>query len=530
MLYGVSLVIFLLCLSLFPADPVCSAVQRQEDAREYYRRWLEQDAIYIIADEERAVFLKLTTDEERDRFIEQFWLRRDPDPNTLENEYKEEHYRRIQYANERFAAGIPGWKTDRGRVYIVFGKPDEIESYPAGGSYERKPHEGGGWTSVYPFEIWRYRYIEDVGDDIELEFVNDAGGNLFRLTMDQQAKDEFLHVPGMGLTYAEMFDPKFEGRKSFDRVHGIREDGLAVNQGIMFERAKDHPFAKAELLMRISKAPPIRFTDLREKVTARITYNTLPFKVAYDFVQLDSQSFMVPVTLSFNPADVSFQSQGGLRHSQLQVYGSVSTMTKRRVFEFDDEIALDYPETQAQAMGEHAYQRKLPLKAGRYKLDLLVKDTVSGNMGTVAVGMEVPTTTEGRLTTSSIILSQSIEATSLDLAQPFIFGTYKIRPQVDRAFGLGDGLAFYVEAYNFLIDQSTEKPALEIKYGFADPGKSPTSYRPINRGVTLAGDRIYIARILQLNDIPKGKHDLVLAITDILGGQSATARTTFEIR
>ncbi len=233
--------IFLLCLSLFSPAFVCAAVPLQEDMKGYYRRWLEQDAVYIISDAERAVFLKLTTDEERDRFIEQFWLRRDPDPNTLENEFKEEHYRRLQYANDRFAAGVPGWKTDRGRVYIVFGKPDEIESYPAGGSYERKPHEGGGRTSVYPFEIRRYRYIEGVGDDIELEFVNDAGGNLYRLTMDPQAKDEFLHVPGMGLTHAEMFDPKFEGRKSFDRVHGIRESGLAENQGISFERAKDNP-------------------------------------------------------------------------------------------------------------------------------------------------------------------------------------------------------------------------------------------------------------------------------------------------
>jgi len=160
--------------------------QQKEESKDYYRRWLEQDVVYIITDEERAVFLKLTTDEERDQFIEQFWKRRDPDPNTAENEFREEHYRRIQFANERYAAGIPGWKTDRGRVYIVFGKPDQIESYPTGGSYQRKPHEGGGWTSVYPFEVWRYRHIPGVGDDIELEFVNDAGGNLYRLAMDPQ--------------------------------------------------------------------------------------------------------------------------------------------------------------------------------------------------------------------------------------------------------------------------------------------------------------------------------------------------------
>src|SRR5258707_2994183 len=117
-----------------------------------YRKWLNEDVTYIITDEERAAFKRLQTDEEREQFIEQFWLRRDPTPDTVENEFKEEHYRRIAYTNETFASGIPGWKTDRGRIYITFGPPDEIESHPSGGSYERPMAEGGGQTSTYPFE------------------------------------------------------------------------------------------------------------------------------------------------------------------------------------------------------------------------------------------------------------------------------------------------------------------------------------------------------------------------------------------
>ena len=92
-----------------------------------YKKWLDEDVVYIITDEERAAFKQLSNDEERDNFIEAFWQRRDPTPDTEENEYKEEHYQRIAYANEHFAAGVPGWRTDRGRIYIVFGKPDEIE-------------------------------------------------------------------------------------------------------------------------------------------------------------------------------------------------------------------------------------------------------------------------------------------------------------------------------------------------------------------------------------------------------------------
>src|SRR5437588_807692 len=107
------------------------------ELQETYKKWLEQDVRYIITDEERSAFMKLSNDEERDQFIEQFWLRRDPTPDTEENEYKEEHYRRIAYANEHFAAGIPGWKTDRGRIYITFGPADTTDSHPSGGAYSR---------------------------------------------------------------------------------------------------------------------------------------------------------------------------------------------------------------------------------------------------------------------------------------------------------------------------------------------------------------------------------------------------------
>ncbi len=514
---GLSPFLFLLCL-LAPAP------QKKAETRDYYRKWLEQDVVYIITAEERAVFLALTVDEERDRFIEQFWERRDTDPRTPENEFREEHYRRVQYANDNYAAGIPGWKTDRGWVYIVRGKPDEIESHPAGGSYQRKAHEGGGWTSVYPFEVWHYRYIEGVGEDIELEFVNDAGGNLYRLTMDPQAKDEFLHVPGMGFTDSELRN----GEKSFDRVHRIREDGLARNQGIEFERAKDMPFEKSELLMKISTPPPIRFTDLREKVTSRVIYNTLPFQASYDFIRLDSHDFIVPITLSFDPDKISFLLLEGLRHSRLQVYGLVTSVANQRVFEFDDEVVIDYPANQP--MAEHTYQRKLPLRPGRFKVELLVKDTVSNNLGSIAFGIEIPAGDPDGLATSSIMLAHGLEATKPDPALPYVFGPYKLTPQVDRTFSRADDLAFYLEAYNFQFDQMSQKPVLEIKYGFAEPGKLPASYRPIINGVTLAGDRVSVARIVQLNTLSTGKHDLVLSITDLLSGHSTIARAPFEVR
>src|SRR5579864_7727686 len=176
-----------------------------------YRKWLNEDVAYIITDEERAAFKRLQTDEEREQFIEQFWLRRDPTPDTVENEFKEDHYARIAYANERFASGIPGWRTDRGRIYILYGKPTEIESHASGGTYERPIQEGGGTTSTYPFEIWRYRYIEGIGNEVILEFVDPTMSGEYHLTTDPNEKDALLRVPGAGLTFDEQINGTDKG-------------------------------------------------------------------------------------------------------------------------------------------------------------------------------------------------------------------------------------------------------------------------------------------------------------------------------
>src|SRR5437016_5441000 len=168
-----------------------------------YKKWLDEDVRWIITDEERQAFKQLSNDEERDQFIEAFWARRDPTPDTPENEYKDEMYRRIAYANEHFAAGIPGWKSDRGRMYIMYGPADEVESHPSGGTYDRPIDEGGGTTSTFPFEDWRYRYLEGIGQNIIIEFVDSCMCGDYHMTMDRSEKDALLYTPNAGLTFYE---------------------------------------------------------------------------------------------------------------------------------------------------------------------------------------------------------------------------------------------------------------------------------------------------------------------------------------
>jgi GWxTD domain-containing protein len=174
------------------------ALQREDQAPKDlatpYKKWLNEDVAYIITDEERKAFKQTNNDEEREQFITQFWLRRDPTPDTAENEFKAEHYRRIAYANEHYASTIPGWKTDRGRIYITFGPPDEIEDHSSGGFYERPPAEGGGTTSTFPFQQWRYRHIDGIGNNVVIEFVDPTYTKEYRMTMDPSEKDALRFV------------------------------------------------------------------------------------------------------------------------------------------------------------------------------------------------------------------------------------------------------------------------------------------------------------------------------------------------
>jgi TonB family protein len=148
--------------------------QTERAIKSPYDLWLNEDVVYIISDGERAAFQKLKTDEEREHFIVQFWLQRDPTPGTVENEFKEEHYRRIAYSNERFrtTSGKAGWQTDRGRIYIIWGPPDEIESHPS------------GQGASAPFEEWLYHHIEWVGENPIFRFTDTLRDGEYRMTLD----------------------------------------------------------------------------------------------------------------------------------------------------------------------------------------------------------------------------------------------------------------------------------------------------------------------------------------------------------
>ena len=334
-----------------------------------YKKWLDEDVRWIITDEERGAFKQLSNDEEREQFIEQFWLRRDPTPDTAENEYKEEHYRRIAYANEHFAAGVQGWRTDRGRIYIVYGKADEIESHPSGGAYYRPPEEGGGSTSTYPFETWRYRYLEGVGQEIIIEFVDPCMCGEYHMTMDRSEKDALMYVPGAGRTMYEEMGMASQA----SRFNGGMErlGPCPFNQDLQSKQ-----FDRLTQFANLSRPPAVKFKDLEEVVTSKIRYNLLPFDVRADFVKITSDTVLMPITIQMKNRDVTWVGKEGVQRMTVNIFGRVTTLTGRIAQTFEDTVTDGLPDELLPKVidNNHVYWKALPLRPGRYRVDLVLKD------------------------------------------------------------------------------------------------------------------------------------------------------------
>jgi len=523
-------------IALLLIATAASAAQKTEfDPAAYYKKWANEDVIYIITDEEMAVFQNLSMDEEKDQFIEQFWLRRDPTPQTAENEYKIEHYRRILYANEKFTAGIPGWKTDRGRIYIMFGPPDRFMSQPQGGSYVRERKEGGGQTSVAPFERWEYRNIPGVGDDIELEFVDDRGGSLYELTFDNQRKDDLLQLGFMGPTLDEIEAYELLGvKRKQDRVAGRRYAGDLTGDyrnTAGFETHRDAPFQKLQLSAMLNKAPPIKFKDLEAVIGTRITYSQVPVLFNAGFIRISDTQILVPVTLEIPNSAVSYKSMYGIYTGKLQIYGQVTTLSRKRVSVFEDEVAREFTEDTYKAglQGLSLFQKQLVLSPGLYKLEIVVKDMSSGHMSLLEQRLEVPQYPEDKLSLSSVILARSIQQPENPKDTTFTFGSLKVMPKVDVQFRQDEEMGFYFQVYGLAIDPSTTKPRARVEFAVTPKGQEPEMWRDASGLLMPFGTHATVARIGSLSIFKPGDYELKIRVTDSISGRMVAATNPFSI-
>src|SRR5450755_991466 len=495
-----------------------------------YRKWLNEDVAYIITDEERTAFKRLQTDEEREQFIEQFWLRRDPTPDTVENEFKEEHYRRIAYANENFASGIPGWKADRGRIYITYGPPDEKETHPSGGTYERPTEEGGGTTSTFPFEQWRYRYIEGIGTDINIEFVDTTMSGEYRMTMDPSEKDALLYVPNAGLTMMEQMGMS----SKTDRFN--RTDGTHLGVPAGQESAKMNEFNRLEQFAKLQKPPAVKFKDLEAAVNSRISYNILPMKVRADFFPLTEASVLTFVTLQFDNKDLQFHIKDGVQKAAVNIFGKVSTMTRRIVTNFEDTVEVTSPPEYLQqtAQRKSIYNKSVPLAPGTYRLNVVAKDVVGGNLNSYEVALVVPRMDNEKLTASNIVLADLIEhvpTKSIGMGQ-FVIGTSKVRPRVDDIFKREEKMGIYFKIYNFGTDGENRIPEGEVSYELTKNGTNEKIFELTEEVSKIPGasaNQVTVEKLFPLKDLLPGQYTLRVKITDKFRKQVLTPSAQFTV-
>ena len=494
---------------------------KKPELNKIFKNWLNEDVAYIITDRERDIFKKLQTDEEREDFIEDFWRKRDPDPDTEENEYKDEYYERISYANEHFASGIPGWKTDRGRIYIMYGPPNEKESHPAGGPYEREPYEGGGQTTTYPFEKWFYRYIEGVGSGIEIEFVDPTGSGEYRIARSPDEKDALLTIPGAGLTWREQL--------------GLESKTDRIAYGAPYYRAQDSPFERLATQAALFKAPVIKNAELANVLTINsglIENSPLDFDLRVDFFRQSDDRVMTAFTVQTENKDLTFTDVGGIQRAKMNIFGRIMSVNGRRVGIFEDAVTTDATPAELVDAKERksAYGKVMPLPPGTYKVDVVVRDINSGATQIRQLGFTVPKYDPKQLSTSTLLLAAKLQTLGDQIpVGMFTIGQYKVIPNVAGIFRRGEPIGVYMQVYNAGIDQTTLRPAVDAEYVLTRDGKEVGKVREDWRGLSDAGQRLTLARLLDSSQFAPGDYQLTIRIRDQVSGQSLTPSAKFTI-
>ncbi|HQR34708.1 MAG TPA: GWxTD domain-containing protein [Blastocatellia bacterium] len=512
---------------------------QEEKLKSVYKRWVNEDVLWIITDEERKTFNSLKTDDEREQFIESFWLRRDPDPDTDANEYREEYYQRIAYANEHFTSGIPGWKTDRGRIYIMFGPPHEKETHPSGGSYDRPIWEGGGSTSTYPFEIWWYRYLEGVGSDVEIEFVDPTGSGEYRIARNPNEKDALLYTPNAGLTLAEELGLSSKADRISGGMFGPSNGGAGGGQ-LFGTRAKDQPFERLDLLAKLQKPPKVKFNDLAalaaESDLPKASFDVLAAAMNVNMLRVTDNAVLTSFTVQLENSDLVYKDIGGLPQAAINIYAKITNVAGRRAGQFEDVVTSSYtPEALESGMQQRsAYEKNVVLAPGNYKIDLVVRDVNSGKTGVIKQGFVIPRYEEGKLATSTMVLASEIKPMTGRLATgQFVRGSLKVMPNASGEFKQDQQLGVYMQVYNVAVDQATLRPSVDIEYVISQRDKELVRVKEDGKNglSSINNQQITLARSFPLKQFKPGFYDVQVIVKDNVAGVTLTTdKDSFHIK
>jgi GWxTD domain-containing protein len=491
-------------------------VRREPDKA--FTDWLKE-VEPILTQAELDGWKKLKTNEEREQFIAIVWHLRDPDPDTEENEYREAYYERLAYVNEHFASGIPGYKTDRGRIYLKYGKPDEIESHPSGGNYQRSYLEGGGSASTYPFERWWYRHLPGRAD-VEIEFIDPTGSGEYRIARNPFEKESMLTVPGTGAT--------LDGRSQVDRLNAANGFGNPFSGS-----AKDSAFEWMDLLRLRDEPPPVNFDRPGGTGTSTpiIDDNLLNSTVQVSFFRQSDDRVIVAFTVQTDNRDLVYRDVGGIQRAVVNIAGRITSVAGRRVGFFEDAVTTTATPAELTEAKERrsAYQKALPMLPGRYRIDLIVRDVESGAAAVQHVGFEVPKFGD-QLASSSLVLASVLEQVSdVPASHQFIIGDNKVIPNLTGTYHRGTPVGIYMQVYNAGIDQTTLRPSVDVEYVLLKDGKEVGKQTEDWRGNSDSGQRLTLARLLDSRVLNPGDYEVEVRVRDRVTGRSLLQSAKFSI-
>ena len=497
--------------------------QKEVTEEEIYKRFITEDVPYIITKAEIDAFKKLETNEERENFIALFWKRRDTNPDTEENEYREEYYERIAYANDHFTAGIPGWKTDRGRIYITRGKPDSIESRPSGGSYERPTYEGGGSTTTYPFETWFYRNVDSVGNGIEIEFVDPTGTGEYRIARSANDKDALLNIPGAGNTLRETLG--FETRA--DRITG---------NGGGYQREQDSLMNRMILINDMLTPPKVGgFDKILDGVNTGVMENgeVIDFDVRVDFFRLSDEHVIASFSVLTKNKELSFKDVGGIQTAKMNITGIVTQVSGKRSGMFQDSVTTtsSADELAAKRFNSSIYQKAVTLTPGVYKTEVIARDVESGKTGVRKVGFTVPRYVAEKLSSSTLILASKLyETSSSEIGEMFIIAGKKVVPNISAEYKRGEEVGIYLQIYNAGIDQTTLRPSTEVNYVLLKDGREVLTQKEDWGNLSESGQRLILATFLSTEKLAPGEYELKIKIKDQVSNQEIAPSGKFHLQ
>jgi hypothetical protein len=400
------------------------------------------------------------------------------------------------------------------------------------GIYQRTPEEGGGTTQAYPYEDWRYHHLEGVGDDVVLEFVDPNLSGEYHLTMDPCEKDMMAKIPGAAPTYAENM-----GFSSYADRTGLGNGGTTCGRGEDNMLAAADEFKRFERMALVSGGPAPKFPDLAPLVSTRVLRDQLHFDYRFDFLRVTSDTDLVPLTVAISNRQLSFQSKEGVYSATVEIYGRITTLSGRVIQTFEDTLQRDLPESlmQSSLQGQSVYQKAVPLRPGLYRLDLVLKDANSGNVGTVYTRLSVPHYDEGKLEASTLVLAdqiQKVPSKQVGLGQ-FVIGDAKVRPKVDQKFTSTESVNVYLQIYNLAVDPATHHSSLKLEYVISRlDGPTPKDVIRQRESTGTSGhfgQQATIIRFFPLAKLEPGRYKFTLQVTDNVSNQTITPTSEFTV-